>query len=185
MADLRRALGEDARQARLIETVPKRGYRLAVQGHAAAAQADGPDVERRRWLAIGAAGAALATVIGVGNWLAARSLILVGVGRVANQTGRAELDPLARSVSELTVTYLAKSRDLILVRGRVKPEGGGRRYDLQCRLAIWSGLPTVYFSAVARPSGKVAWSGMAVGPEDDLPAGIHKALTELEARLTA
>lgn len=184
VADLRRALGDDARRPRLIETVPKRGYRLAPQGPPAEAAASGPDIERRRWLAIGGAAGVLGLGIALGNWLMTRSLVFVGVSKVANETGRPEFDPLARSLSELTLTYLARSKGLILISGPVQPTGGGRRYNLQARLALWSGLPTVYFSAVEAATGEVAWSGMALGPEDNLPAGVNKALTELEAKLT-
>lgn len=193
VADLRRALGDDARRPRLIETVPKRGYRLALQGTALTATPDGPvvgpavgpDIERRRWVAIGGAAALVALGVVGGNWLMSRSLVVVGLARVVNDTGRAEFDPLARSVNELAVTYLARSKGLTLIHGPIKAAGRGRRYNLQGRLALWSGLPTVYFSAVDAATGQVVWSGMALGPEDSLPAGIDKALTELEAKLTA
>lgn len=189
IADLRRALGDDARKPRLIETVPKRGYRLAPQGVAMAAAPSGPgvgpDVERRRWLAIGGIGGLLALGVVGGNWLMSRSLVVVGLATVVNETGRPELEPLARSVNELTVTYLARSQGLVLIHGPITAEGRGRRYNLRGRLALWSGVPTVYFSALDAASGQVVWSGMALGPEDNLPAGIDKALTELETKLTA
>lgn len=182
MTDLRRALGDDARNPRLLETVPKRGYRLVEQPIAAAA-GDPPSGARRLVLA----GAALAALVGAGGlyaWLAARPGTLIGVGAVVNETGRADYQPLARSVSELTLTYLDRAEGLTLVRGPLGA-GSGRRLNLQSRLAMWSGIPTVYFSAVDVRTGKVIWSGMALGPEDNLPAGIAEALREFEAKLAA
>ncbi len=181
MTDLRRALGDDARNPHILETVPKRGYRLVQQPIAASGAEPEPSPGRRRVLA----GAALVAVLGAGGlyaWRAGRPQTVVGVGEVVNQTGRADFQPLARSVSELTLTYLGRAKGLSLVRGAVGT-GSGRRLNLQGRLAMWSGQPTVYFTAVDAGSRQVVWSGMALGPEDALPANIDRALKDFEARL--
>lgn len=183
VADLRRALGDDARSPRLIETVPKRGYRLAQNPVANAPASE--EVERRRWMAIGAAAAVLFGGLGVTTWLMSRSAVLVRLSAAVNRTGRADLDPLAQSVRELTYTYLVRSKGLILVTRPFVEPVKPRRYQINCTLALWSGLPTVYLSAVEARSGRVAWTGMALGPEDELPARISKALTEMESVLTA
>ena len=181
MTDLRRALGDDARNPRLVETVPKRGYRLVEQPESTAAGLERPATDRRLMLA----GAAVVAVVATGGlyaWLKGRPEVLIGVGEVVNQTGRAAYQPLARSVSELTLTYLDRAQGLTLVRGAVAA-GSGLRLNLQGRLAMWSGLPTVYFVAIDPRTGKVTWSGMALGPEDSLPANIDKALKDFEASL--
>ena len=67
IADLRRVLGDDARNPRFIQTVPKRGYRLlptaapasSTEQNAAHPQTSKPDGPRRRWWP------AVAAIIGV------------------------------------------------------------------------------------------------------------------------
>jgi DNA-binding winged helix-turn-helix (wHTH) protein len=176
IADLRRALDDDARNPRMIETVPKRGYRLAAN-EAAVSRPD-----RRGLMAAVAGGVAVAVVVGAGVLLPRRPRLLLGVGPVANETGAAAYDPLARSVGELTLTGLGRLRGVSLVRGFVG-RGEGRRLNLQARLALWSGDPVVYLSAVDAKDGKVVWSGMARGPEDALPANIAAQLQAFEASL--
>ena len=181
ITDLRRALGDDARDPRLLETVPKRGYRLIAQPLAAGVEASESPPDRRRVLT-GAAIVALLAAGGLYAWVSRRPGIVVGVGEVMNQTGQDEYLPLARSVSGLTLTYLGRAEGLTLVRGAVGA-GSGRRLNLQGRLAMWSGQPTVYFTAIDAASGRVVWSGMALGPEPALPANIDKALKDFEATL--
>lgn len=185
IADLRRALGDDARNPRILETVPKRGYRL-VAAPSATDRTDAARPPHRRWL--GLAGALGVFTLGGGLlvWRSTHPRLLLGVGAVINETGRPVYEPLSRSVSELTLTRLGRLPGVRLVRGRVEaglPADPARRLNLQGRLAMWSGQPTVYLTAVDPRSGAVVWSGMALGPEDALPANIDKALKDFEASL--
>lgn len=179
IADLRQALEDDERQ--LIETVPKRGYRLADAPAAPVTIARPPS---RRW----AAGLALAVaVVGLGAFglfaLRPAPVLTVGVGPIVNQTGDPAFDPLARSTSELTLTYLNRARGIAVTRGSLAAgTRSARRLNLQGRLALWSGAPVVYLTATDPRTSQVVWSGMAMGPEDALPANIDKALAEFAAK---
>lgn len=186
IADLRRALGDDARNPRILETVPKRGYRL-VAAPAATDRVDAVPPPHRRWLGLAAAGLGV-VMLGGGlfAWRSSHPRLLLGVGAVVNETGRPAYEPLARSVSELTLTRLGRLSGIRLVRGRIDAglaADPARRLNLQGRLAMWSGHPTVYLTAVDPRSGAVVWSGMALGPEDSLPANIDNALKDFEASL--
>ncbi len=70
IADLRRALDDDAREPRMIETVPKRGYRLllpvepvADEGDRAETQGAGASVQPRRFTGLALAAMALSLII--------------------------------------------------------------------------------------------------------------------------
>lgn len=91
ISDLRRALGDDARAPRLIETVPKRGYRLIARPGGAPAGHEEPAVRRPRRLA-----KRLATVLVLA---AALAVAIVGARLYAPKTS--PLDPeLARQYEQ-------------------------------------------------------------------------------------
>jgi DNA-binding winged helix-turn-helix (wHTH) protein/TolB-like protein len=106
IAKLREALDDRADAPRLIETIPKRGYRfigtLEPTGHYAS----------RRW-AIVAAAVILVSVAGGGYalWRTAgasrRTTIAIVLFR--NETGRSELDRLAQQLTDATVVALAQN----------------------------------------------------------------------------
>src|SRR6476646_9771820 len=88
IGQLRKALEDDAREPRLIETIPKRGYRLCTR------QADSEQPARRRTLAIVAVIVA-ALLIGIAELVfAGRGNPLIGVADVSNETGNAAYEPL-------------------------------------------------------------------------------------------
>src|SRR3954447_3001460 len=82
IGQLRRALDDDAREPRLIETIPKRGYRL----RADQAQSERP--ARRRRFAMIAIAALILLIAGVAVWtLRSPGAMAVAVADVANDTG--------------------------------------------------------------------------------------------------
>lgn len=164
IGQLRKALGDDARSPRFIETVPKRGYRLV-----AAPESEAPDPGRRRWPA--AALLLLLLVAAGAAWLALRPAApALAVSDVVNATGDPAHDPLARATSELIAAGLSR-RGLVFRRGAAR-EGESQ---LDARLTLWTGEPTIGFTATA-PDGAVRWSAMARGPAGKLPANVEKAL---------
>lgn len=173
IGQLRRALDDDARRPRFIETVAKRGYRLA-----AAEDQPGPaaGVGRRRWPAVAAAALLLLALAATGLLTLARDPPPIAFAEVANATGDRRFDPLARATGDLIVAELGRRG--FGVRG---DERGGAPLRLTARLILWNGEPTVSLRATA-PDGAVRWSAMARGPEGAIARNVEQALSEFAAR---
>ncbi|HEX8622045.1 MAG TPA: transcriptional regulator [Allosphingosinicella sp.] len=168
IGQLRRALGDDARSPRFIETVPKRGYRLVAGPEAPEAA---PRRSRRPVAALLLLLLLAVLIAAGGAWLALRPPPpALAVGDVVNATGDSAYDPLARATSELIAAGLSR-RGLAFRRGAAR-EGETR---LAARLTLWTGEPTVGLSATG-PDGVVRWSAMARGPAEKLPANVNRAL---------
>lgn len=124
IAGLRKALGDDAKRPRYIETVPKRGYRMpaSVLGDRPAAAPHRARSLRRPGLAAGLAALALAALALVVAMAipreAAAPTIVVTVNDVRNQTGDAEYDAVATAISEIGAAWLAAAGLPVLIRDR-------------------------------------------------------------------
>src|SRR5436305_5360217 len=79
IGQLRRALDDDAREPRLIETIPKRGYRLRSTGEAIEPS------RNRRAVAIVAIAGVLLLIAALAASLSGRGSVAVGVADVANE----------------------------------------------------------------------------------------------------
>jgi DNA-binding winged helix-turn-helix (wHTH) protein/tetratricopeptide (TPR) repeat protein len=120
ISELRQHLGDDRSTNRVIETIPKRGYRLVVpvqlpvSAKAAAVLPSNPSPVRRHWLI--AAGVLVAAVLlGLAWWrsqTAAPTLTSVAVLRFENAAGDASLDYLGLALPDEIATLLTKSRGL-------------------------------------------------------------------------
>lgn len=127
IGDLRKALGDDARVPRYIETVPKRGYRMpaAVVRTVSEPASPGPAAGRlgihRRVLVLIAGLAAivlgLLVVFGQGERAGPPSVV-VTINDVRNETGLARYDAAAVTVSEIGAAYLSAAGVPILLRDR-------------------------------------------------------------------
>jgi len=146
IAQIRAALGDCASDPRFVETLPRRGYRFiaAIQHPAPAAIA-----RRRPWMAIAAA--ALLALAG-GAWLlvarstAARTSrdgrVHIAVVPFDNETGVADYDRLAQTLTDATVARLAGHADRLAVVGNAAVLYKPRNFrDL---LAIGSSLGVSY-----------------------------------------
>lgn len=151
MRDLRRALDDDARQPRFIETVAKRGYRLAPAPAVAA-----PPRRKLVWLAATAAVAALA----VAAWTWPHTPMVLAVDSVQNETGQASYDPLSRALSQVVIDQTAKFGSITIAM-----PGARAWMRLEGRLILWNGVPALNLIAT-NPAGHVVWTGMAEGQED-------------------
>jgi DNA-binding winged helix-turn-helix (wHTH) protein/tetratricopeptide (TPR) repeat protein len=119
VAELRSALGDDARRPRYIETIPKRGYRLLCQVEPVeeapdndGAPADQPRSRRRMWI-VPAAVLAAALAASLAAVLLSRQLPLnsrvVLVAPFANRTGDHGLDPLTTLARDRVAAQLSES----------------------------------------------------------------------------
>jgi DNA-binding winged helix-turn-helix (wHTH) protein len=166
VGQLRRALDDDARDAKLIETIPKRGYRLV-------GSASAPASRPMRWRVI--ATTLVAILVGIGAVLATRSMTSrpdIAMTDIANQTGDPRYDPLARATSELMLAELSK-------RGFDVERGTRGRMSVSGKLVMWSGEPYLGLSATDA-DGVVRWSAMTRGTSDAVPAGLRVKLDEFQ-----
>jgi len=169
ISQLRRVLGDDARRPMLIETVPKRGYRLV--------QAESKRSSSMRWL-----GPVLVLLVAVGTLTALAFTVradtrpVIVIADVINATGDESYAPLARATSELVVADLAG-------RGfQVRRQGQGD-VQLAIKLVLWNGQPSLGLTATDQ-SGVVQWSGMTSGSAEQVPAAVKAELNELQAKLS-
>lgn len=125
VAKLREALGDSAETPRLIETVPKRGYRLlapvkpadAITEPAIAHSATPVPAAARfsRRSVIAAAAVIVAAALGAFFWLRADPPTRVAVVLFDNETGRQDFDRLAQSLTDSVVLKLGNQSRLAVI----------------------------------------------------------------------
>ena len=170
IGQLRRALDDDPREPRLIETIPKRGYRL----RAGSPGQPRPAVGRPLVLAL-IAGAVLAlAILAAALQPFASSGGEIAVMDVANATGDPRYSPVARATSELIVNELDK-------RGFAVRRDGGGDLLLRSKLVIWDGLPYLGMTATDR-SGVIRWSSMSKATQGAIPPSVGAGVEELAGR---
>lgn len=164
IGQLRRALDDDAREPRLIETIPKRGYRLR------ATDANSKAPTRRRTLALVAI-IVVVLAIGLANLTFRGGSPAIGVADVVNATGNPAYDPLARATSELIVTDLGN-------RGFAVRRDPGGDLRLASKLVMWDGAPYLGMTATDA-GGVVRWSAMIKATQGAVPPGVAAELDGL------
>ena len=148
IAQIRAALGDSASEPGFIETLPRRGYRFVAEverGGAAsggphqavlhAPPADVPPARGQRWWIV-AAGIGLIVGTAAGTWVFSRWQttsqarevpVRLAVVPFDNETGVAEYDRLAQTLTDATVARLAATPDRLAVVGNSavlrKPRG--------------------------------------------------------------
>lgn len=185
IADLRRALGDDASEPTYITTVPKRGYRLLEEPQVVDEASASPETLAKRPRRVAGAVLLLSVlVIVTAVFCVAISLrhdagpFTVVVGQVTNDTGRAQYQPLAVALRELVTNRIARSgRKVILGDTGADRRGGDRVLWLESRLILWNSTTTLSMQAVDR-TGRVVWNDMAVAPPDGLASA---TIVELKA----
>ncbi len=200
VADLRRALGDDARAPKYIETVAKRGYRIVAEvveqtGEPATLSSEPfaavPVVASGDWKRVLnrplLAAAALAALTGVAALTASQSLsgtaehTLVALGPFANETEQAQHAPLSKSVVELVATEIGRHDDIrLLTRDASRAD-----YIVRGTLILWDGHPALALYAENPANGQLIWSGMASGPESELPRQVRIELEEFAQTLSS
>ena len=176
IGQLRKALGDDAREPQLIETIPKRGYRLLRAGPAGAEPEGEPKTRHFGW-AVAAALALLIAVAAVLNFQQAGSAGSIAVTDVVNETGNPAYAAHARATSELIVDQL-KKRDFDVRRGP-----GESGFRMASKLVMWAGEPYLGMTLTDR-DGKVRWSAMIKGGPAVAPANVKAELDKLKAKFS-
>jgi DNA-binding winged helix-turn-helix (wHTH) protein len=172
IADLRRALDDDARAPRYIETIPKRGYRLLVPVEAAQVAAPLPSRRIPGHLVVVAL--ALIAVVAAGLWWTrAPEPYRVSLAAIPNATEHAAYGPLAAAVTDLVGAELSGLERVQVMRGE-----GAVDARISGRLVLWNGQASVSLSAVDPRTGAVLWSGMAAGPASQLPRQLHALVAD-------
>jgi len=169
VGQLRKALDDDARDPKLIETIPKRGYRLVADSS--------PEVPRP-WGRLGLAALviallAIASAIGLRERMMARPEI--AMTDISNQTGEPRYDPLVRATTELMLADLSK-------RGYQVERGGRARMAIAGKLVMWNRAPYLGLSATDA-DGIVRWSAMMKGTAEVVPANLRTALDDFQQKV--
>jgi DNA-binding winged helix-turn-helix (wHTH) protein len=182
IANLRRSLGDDARDPRHIATVAKRGYRL---NRDAASKARTLPRSKRHFAmaAVLLAATAIAAIFLPGR---SKQIVIV-VAPVQNATGIAANDPLAKALSELLIhrvsaetASIAETQD-----GPSRIAKGEKPIRMTANLILWNSQPTLSLTATDPANGSVLWSGMAAGPADHLAATTIVAVHDFGMRTSA
>ena len=167
IGQLRKALDDDAREPRLIETIPKRGYRLretAAQEARTKRRKTGP-------VALLLLAALLLGVWLYGNWSGSPPPVTVAVADVANETGNPAYALLARATSELAVTEFGG-------RGFAVRRSGPADLKLDSKLVMWEGDPWLGVTATDQ-AGVVRWSMMSKATAGKVPSAIQFAADDM------
>ena len=183
VGDLRRALDDDARDPRYIETIPKRGYRLKAEPISAGpAPAEPPSPRRRRLLLAGIGGLLVAAAAGsaflMSRPAAAPANVAVAIGAFTNETGSATNDALVAATRDLVRAELSE-----LPRTRLVRDARAAEIVVRGNLVLWDGHAALALSAEDPRSDAVLWSGMAGGPPARLPRQVEAEIRELGARI--
>jgi len=185
IADLRRSLGDDARDPRHIATVAKRGYRLNPEQ---AANDDTVPPPRRHpavWIGLAGLLLAAAAVAAVLLLRTPAKPIAILVEPVQNATGIARNDPLARALSEL-VTHRVSAETGAFAETQDAPgkTGSGQRpLRFSARLILWNSQPTLSLTATDPAKGTILWTAMAAGPADHLATTTIAAVHDFGAHV--
>lgn len=201
ISDLRKALGDNAKDAKYIETVPKRGYRLnGRREKAGETGAAAPAFRRPSALLTSAVAGVLAAIVLAAAWISStpRSgppVTIVTINNVQNQTGLREYDALAASITELGASYLATaSGEALLVRDRWDfdaddPSRGlydnfgenARVLHITTRIVLDDDAPTVTMFANNPRTNEVLWTTTFPMPNGPLGPVLHAQLDKFIA----
>lgn len=195
---LRKALDDDVRKPRYIETVAKRGYRLIPQtGTAPVIKDSRPTIEGRMRAPLGliaAAAIAALVVLAAFQWLPARTIVTVN--NIRNETGDAGYDRVAAAANEFSAEILAKADGSILIRDfwdedswsqtrRIFREFGpkSRVYHLSGSIVIDGGTPFVALSLADARDWSTVWSKTAAVEDGALAKTLADVLSEVPREL--
>jgi DNA-binding winged helix-turn-helix (wHTH) protein len=181
MSDLRRALEDDAKNPKYLQTIAKSGYRLLPEStpQGLATRAAG----WRMPAVLAAVTVAVATAGFVAEAMKPGVPTLLVSDTMPNQTGQKSFDPLARSTAALIVSMLAGSDQYRLVRASEQPASSVPGIRLTSKLVMWDDQPDVVLTALDEKSSRILWSSHSWGPEETLPRKLEVKLREFQTTL--
>jgi len=198
IGDLRRALGDNARNPQYVETVTKGGYWLIAPVTAVNSPAG-----VRQFGLTSASVAVIAVLVlismlyGAWRWSenGASPQAVVVVTGLPNATGNGAYDPLANASENLVLTDLRKYSGLQIIQAApadVEKEkiasalkDGLFVVRLETKLVLWSGQPDITFTAKDARTSVVLWSGLAYGRENTLPSQISEQVSSFAKTLAS
>lgn len=195
IADIRRALGDNAKHPEYLETLPKRGYRMkapvrilahepaeisesVLMGGVSDSELGGKNTSPslKLW-----GGVIVLSVILLASFFYVKSVkaspqpLIVSIAPITNDTQNTDYDALAIALTELLETELMRTeRYEISLKDETDIVIGGR-------VILWSGHAALSLRANGAQGETVLWSGMASGPEDRLPSQLRREVAELTA----
>ncbi len=182
ISDIRRALGDDPKAPSILETLPKRGYRLIADvSHPEAVNetphtsANETPIDRTSWRWLAVTILALIVLFAFAVRVTNPTPVVplpVTIEATTNETGADGYDPLTRSVTELVVMELSGHAGFQIVTD------GDPQIRVRSKLILWDGHPSMSITAEDVQSGDVIWSGMASGPETLLPRQVRAEMSE-------
>jgi DNA-binding winged helix-turn-helix (wHTH) protein len=181
IGDLRRALGDDAKRPRFIETVTKGGYRLV----ASAPEPPVAAAARRPWawlMAAAVAAIALSAILVLAR-AGGTPVTRLAVEDVRNATGSPAYDTLAAASGGELLDRLTRHRDLAIARARSSAYAAEVR--LTGKLVLWSGKPELLFEAQDVRTGKLLWHGEVFVPESRIPRALTVEADDLDKTMAA
>lgn len=192
IADIRRALGDDARNPEFIQTLPKRGYRLIapVSETVSAPPAETVSLEvsvkvpvpkpsQRGWLWLWMGGLiGIICLVAVSQVLRGESphqppLVNIAVSPTENKTESPDFGALTLALSELVTTEIMRTG-----RYQITPPEDADIL-LSGRVILWDGHAAMSLQAQSLEDEVTIWSGMASGPESKLPGQVRREIDEL------
>jgi hypothetical protein len=100
---------------------------------------------------------------------------------VSNDTEDGAFDALTHSATELVTTELGRIPEVRILSG---PTTQRSELVVSGSLIIWDGHPALSLRAVAPARGEIIWSGMASGPEAELPRQVRAEIEKLAQALS-
>lgn len=196
ISDLRRALGDSARQPRFIETISKKGYRLIEQRSEADRQPVAtPEVVNpalslpKRYAApvLIVACVVLLGVVGLFMSMTGSDKLTLVVLDTENHSQTPELDALSASVTELMHDSLSRIEDIHLVRWRpgqvAKPIRASNAYILAPKLVEGENGTLLSLSLQSLNTNEVTWAAAHAVSKDHFMHAEALALKDLSAHL--
>jgi DNA-binding winged helix-turn-helix (wHTH) protein len=200
ISNLRKALDDDAKSPRLIETVAKRGYRLIEAEKAAApvSAMTGNAQETVSRRALGVAGLALAgaALIGAGFFAIRESqssapVTIITINTIVDASGDNQFAAMAAAAGEFSADYLSKAGDSVLISdfndgkswktNKTLERWFGRDtivYHLSGKVVVDAGAPFIALSVADGRDWTIVWTAALRVDDSGVAPGLRGALTE-------